>query len=290
MILDNQSDLYAASKNLSGYLPNIENDFFKANTIWCRVACEQFENMLAPMIRHSFYELHYVFYGKVIITTNEDTFVIDESNPMLIVPPETFHTTEYVEKGTQKFVFAFSLNFNDETPKYQPFETVQRHQISEIDRYILTMLEYAAEPCPFSEIMIKNMAEAVLLCILRTCAPNIFETPEKPKKVERDVRFDEIKKFISDNIAFGITINDVAEGTRISVRQLNRLSHRVAGCPLGTLISRERLEYIKSLLQTDRTMKDIVEESGFSSQYSLNRFFKKYEDMSATEWRRSIRK
>ena len=59
---------------------------------------------------------------------------------------------------------------------------------------------------------------------------------------------------------------------------------------LQQLVDDVRLKRIRMLLETtDLSLSDIADRVGYSSEFSLNRFFKNAEGMSAGRYRQSIR-
>ena len=56
------------------------------------------------------------------------------------------------------------------------------------------------------------------------------------------------------------------------------------------MINREKLLYIKRLLRSEMPLETVAQMTGFSSEYTLNRFFKRHEGMSLGAWRRSAEK
>ncbi len=294
MLFENSQDFYLASKSLSRYYPTIVNDLMRLDTVWCRVACQEFENMVAASTRHSFFELHYLLCGRIEMKVGEESFELNNTNRLLIVPPDTFHSTDCVEEGTRKFVFAFSIETEDDYIQnaMAALEDVEAYQGGpRIEYLILTMLDYARSPFCMTDRLICNMLESILLDVFRQVSGDGGEeTYKRPQVFESDERFNEIQRFITENIVFGISSNDVAEHLHVCIRHLNRITKQVAGCSVLTLINRERMKLLKKLLRSDVSLKVVAEQAGFSSLFSMNRFFYRYENMTANEWRSNIEK
>ncbi len=77
----------------------------------------------------------------------------------------------------------------------------------------------------------------------------------------------------------------------ISVRQLNRLFVENIGMSISDIIQREKMKRIKYLLETTKmSIADISEKTGFSSEYSLSRFFKNKEGIPPSRYREDCMK
>ncbi len=294
MLFEDSQDFFLASKSLSRYYPTIVNELMRLDTVWCRVACQEFENMVAASTRHSFYELHYLLCGKIEMKVDEESYELNNSNRLLIVPPNTFHSTDSAEEGTKKFVFAFSIETEDDYIQnaMSVIDSVESYAGGpRIEHLILTMLDYARAPFCMTNRLICNMLESILLDVLREVSGDgEEENYKRPQVFESDERFNQIQHFIAENIAFGISSNDVAEHLHVCIRHLNRITKQVAGCTVVSLINKERMKLLKKLLRSDLPLKVVAEKSGFSSLFSMNRFFYRRENMTTNEWRSNIEK
>lgn len=87
-----------------------------------------------------------------------------------------------------------------------------------------------------------------------------------------------------------ITLEQLAERVKISPRLLSVIINRHFRQNFFEFINRYRVERAKELLVAeefrDYTILDVMAEAGFNSKSASNRFFKKFVDMTPTEYRR----
>ncbi len=291
MITDGKVKL-SASKNLSRYCVNKEDDIMSFDIQWCRIAYSKFENMLSPTLKHSFYELHYTIKGSIHFTVNNKSVVLPQSY-FIIIPPQIFHSTDYVEPETEKFVFGFyiSTDMRYLTAALERLENLNTYKSSDfMNNLINMMMYYTGKKHPASSEIVRNLCECLIIDALEQIVPAPPEKRDANTCFESDNRVEATKTFIENNIMLGISYHDVASHLNLSARQLNRDVKNQTGCTIEQLINAERVKYIKSLLRSNKSLAEIAEEVGFSTEYSMSRFFKRYEGISIGTWRLNIKK
>lgn len=288
----NNSAKLSASKKLSRYCVNKSDEIMTFDTQWCRVAYSDFEDMLSPAFNHSFYELHYTIKGDMHFSACGRSLDCPEGY-FLIFPPGMHHSTDYVAPGTEKFVFGFHIT----TEKHYLQESLDKLQTvgvypagRHIDGLIDMMLGYAERNHPAASEVICSLVECLIIDVLDQIAPAQPEARDVSKSFDIDNRVATACTFIENNIMLGITYHDVAAHLNLSARQLNRDFKKHTGQTIEQTINAERVKYIKSLLRSNRSLASIAEEVGFSTEYSMNRFFKRYEGVSLGVWRQNILK
>lgn len=292
MYENNAKNNLIASRQLSRYIPKIENSVMKMETAWCRMVYSDFENMLSPRVWHALYEIHYCMDGEVDFTVREEHLSVHE-NEFLIIPPKTYHSTDRVATDTAKFVFAFSLESRNDyvSEVLRSLESIRILKGNEHLRDLISMmLEYAYTGSPVAEEAIWNLSGLLLFEFFRLVLPPAGEQNLKIKVFESDRRINAIRDFIRENILSDITSEDVAEYLHICSRHANRIAKAETGRTVTQLIIDEKIAYIKRLLRSDMPLHDIALKTNFSSEYTLNRFFKRHEGLPIGTWRRSLEK
>ena len=288
----NISARLSASKKLSRYCVSKSDDIMTFDTQWCRVVYSDCEDMLSPAFNHSFYELHYTIKGDVHFFACGHS-VDCPKGYFLIFPPGMHHSTDYVAPNTEKFVFGFHIT----TEKHYLQESLNKLQTVDVwhagqhmDGLINMMLSYAERSHPAALDVISSLVECLIIESLNQIAPASPEARDSGKSFDIDNRVATACTFIENNIMMGITYQDVAVHLNLSARQLNRDFKKNMGQTIEQTINAERIKYIKSLMRSNRSLASIAEEVGFSTEYSMNRFFKRYEGVSLGVWRQSILK
>ncbi|MBQ9985179.1 MAG: helix-turn-helix transcriptional regulator [Oscillospiraceae bacterium] len=100
----------------------------------------------------------------------------------------------------------------------------------------------------------------------------------------------EVFKYIHKNFRNEISAEEIAKEAMISERSLYRLFEESMNTTLHRYIQALRLEYSKELLRdTDRTVRDIADESGFVYLANFHRYFRSQMGISPSEYRDSFR-
>lgn len=96
-----------------------------------------------------------------------------------------------------------------------------------------------------------------------------------------------IKTFVDANIESDITITKVAEFFHYNEKYLGRLFKKEVGLTYNEYIITKRLEQAKILLKTtDNTIINVATLSGFNNVTYFNRVFRKYFDMTPSNYRK----
>ena len=100
----------------------------------------------------------------------------------------------------------------------------------------------------------------------------------------------EAVRFIRNNAARPICVEDVLNEVAISRRHLDHKFHKALGHSVHKEIIRTRCERISQmLLETDRTVSQIAYDLGFSSPDHIGRFFRRHKGANPTEFRRKYK-
>lgn len=97
--------------------------------------------------------------------------------------------------------------------------------------------------------------------------------------------------FITERFAEAISVDDVARAARMSRRGLHQAFCEHVGCTPGDRIRRVRLDHAKSLLaETDEKIESIARRVGYPNVNTFFIAFRKVEDSTPAEFRRSARR
>ncbi|MFL0253168.1 AraC family transcriptional regulator [Clostridium neuense] len=133
----------------------------------------------------------------------------------------------------------------------------------------------------------KEKETAYDLCIkgklIELCAFALRYLPissiDKTKKGNRLPDINRIKnamKFIEDNYANNITLNDISQRVHFSACYFSRMFKKFTGTNFATYLSEVRVENAEFLIKTtSKTIAEIAFECGFNSVRTFNRVFKK---------------
>ena len=148
--------------------------------------------------------------------------------------------------------------------------------------YIVNLFDKAEkETCdkPFSAILKKSIAEELIIYVIRASG-NDTEA-KNPPLIQKAVNL------INERFLEQLTLKQVAEELFVSPNYLGLLFKNMVGVPFNSYLTMTRLKYACVLLDsTNKTVKEIADDSGFSStEYFLSRF-KKFMKCTPSEYRK----
>lgn len=290
----NTADRADASRLLGRYRLHIDDSLMLLDSVWCRTVYSDRESMLSPSAWHSAYELHYIMEGSVVMTVGDSEITLSEDE-FIIIPPKEVHSTVGVSENCEKFVFAFDIQSRNESIKETLGEIgcrVCKKTVSDKRARTLIdmMLDEAKRCASTSEQALSGLCGLVLLAFFGEYSQKQSSPAVMMSVFESDKRINDIRNYISENISSHIDVGSVAKHLHLCIRHVNRIAKQSTGHTVTEMITEERLSHIKRLLRSEMSLSEIAEMSDFRSEYSLNRFFKKYEGESIGSWRRSIQK
>lgn len=124
--------------------------------------------------------------------------------------------------------------------------------------------------------------------ILQCTGIEIVKLTEDVKRNKRNPEFSphirNCIKYINENLSQKISVSSVAEHCGISTDYLSQVFKREIGENLSSYILRQKLEIAKSLLLNGVSSKEICIEVGFSSQAYFVTVFKRFYNMTPSEY------
>ncbi|MFA6507107.1 MAG: helix-turn-helix transcriptional regulator [Treponemataceae bacterium] len=92
--------------------------------------------------------------------------------------------------------------------------------------------------------------------------------------------------YMTENYTKSLTLGEIAENTKISPSYLGSLFKTITGKSPITYLIDIRLHNAKQLLLDGHAVSDVAEEVGFRSLFYFSKCFKKYENVSPTQFRK----
>ena len=132
---------------------------------------------------------------------------------------------------------------------------------------------------PFSTLMRKNIAEELIVSLIR--ASEFDEIVSTSNLIQKAIII------INDRFMHPLTLKKVAEELYLSPNYLGLMFKNEVGCSFNTCLTMTRIGYACGLLNsTNKTVKEVAFESGFSSnEYFLSQF-KKIVKCTPSEYRK----
>lgn len=238
---------------------------------------------------HKYYECHFVEKGTVKFRMADRDITLSQSE-MLIIPPDVGHFAVVRNHSVESHVFEFSLCQVESKEKgiYKTFKE---------------LLEKAAvNPVKVSEELISVIREFKNMPFGNTISEYCFDVARLTNVIA--IMFNEIntynatKEEVFETIDWQTlldlyinmpekTLDDLAQATSYSRRQIIRIVYKLYGMSLTDLRNQSRIQTAKELLKkTEYTIDQIALDSGFKSTNAFRESFKNHENITPSEYRK----
>jgi len=274
---------------------------------------EIYSGTITPYHRHDYFELNYVYEGRLMEYIDGRKLIL-ESSDLLLMSPEIYHTSHplgktkavnviiskafalEVEKMMQFYDNDNYLSYIVKNGDYTVFRNLENtgieQVISEITNVNLNRKKYE----PYIEPTLDNLAKGMFLALTRSqVKEHSYRKSSEPANItltqERFSQYvtsrdDRIMWYINDNLGT-VTLENLSKQFGYSVQQIRRIVKKRTGMTFATYIQVIRLGRVCELLRnSDLPVKSIAETMGIESPEYFSRWFKKEHKVSPTEYRK----
>lgn len=140
----------------------------------------------------------------------------------------------------------------------------------------------------FGDALALRVARQLVMYLKRPSGQSQFSVSLEPMSTTR--RIDELRHYITRNIARPLTVTDLAGEAHMSERQLSRVFKTELGMTPAAYIESARVEVARNQLETtDHTLERVASLCGFNTTDTLTRAFRRTLDITPTEYRNRFR-
>lgn len=276
--------LKSASKILNRTTSEISTDFFRANIYWCRVVLDNKWNK--SVHKHSFFELHMPLSSSCEYTFDNKSISVS-TGQLLLIPPGKAHKVVPSESFSE-FVMAFEIispvQLNKEFAA-TPFFLLNAND------YLLYSIDHMLKNASEEKIGAKEAIKHQLALILIEIFQQTNSFSEFSGNITNDMRIKAAVDYIESNLSSHISGLDVAEHVHLSLRHMNRLTEKALSMTVAQLILSRKIRAAKKLMtDPEKSIEEIAEETGFSSQQQFSKVFHRLEGLTPTVYRKDIGK
>ena len=253
---------------------------------------------------HHDYELRYVASGRCDQIIGISTYSASAGELLLVYPLE-YHCQSQISDATD--FSQYNLRFYLDPPANAGEDSIQQRaytnmvnllrdtrKLRDTDSTLLTFFRQLSEEIYQKRAgYISNLK--ALCCLIMTQVIRlsggsnawIFPAEElKYRGYERTI----IDEFFRRQYLTDVTIRDLADDMRVSVRQVNRIMHRMFGISFTQKLTEMRLwEATRQMTATDKTMAQISKDCGFQNYNTFFVNFQKIHRMTPAEFRLMLR-
>lgn len=294
--------LIKASQRLSELPIRIQEDGYAVVVQWFRLMFKEGGDWLIRRHAHSTFEFHFIARGNCLVETEGRSFLAGEGT-VFLTAPGVYHAQK---PGGSPELVEYSLNCEIRTPAapaaesagelgwlHEAFRSAPCAPVSDpFGAFALfeTALREADRRLPGYQESIRHLVILLLVSVARDLkAPRVPECKEDAGGYD-DMRMDRMERFVEDNLREDVSPADLAALLNLGERQVARIVRRSKGYSTKKFITRTKLKTAKRLLaETDKVLKEIAEELGFSNEYHFSSVFKKHEGYPPGLFRKSMR-
>ncbi|MCK6470544.1 MAG: AraC family transcriptional regulator [Planctomycetes bacterium] len=238
---------------------------------------------------HPFLEVTYVLSGKVNYRTRENAIPVT-AGEIFCMPAEVLHGWENDARPSVLLGFLLTVSPASAKPQSLGFRLAEAARNLDFRIRPAPELKFAFEalraevradsPCQQEAIagytrLIQALVVRELSAALRlkTVPPNIPEDAQAPRNEQL---FLQALAFIEANLAFGISLTDVARHLGVTPRHVSRIFKAKRGVTVGEFVDRRRLEHAQQLLRErpGAVVKDVAAQCGFRDVSYFCRVFR----------------
>lgn len=273
----------------------ISNEFMDGRVFWARTVSSENESLFTQYTKHTFYEIQYALEGHIGMTINRSESLYVAESDFVVIPPDTYHQVVDADSRGARFIMAFSVSFKDEKMNgiLHSLNTIFPYKETKIMRSILSAInEKSKKSGRVSKRIVSSLLESFLLEVFDT-----LRDTDTYKKLSEDEIYDTTRRveamfgFIKNSNGIGISVSDIAERFSMSERHVGRLFQNVLGKNPRDVINHEKLKKIEEyVISTELSFSEISELCGFSDEYAMNKFFKRYNLTNLSDFKRIAKK
>ena len=240
---------------------------------------------------HNYVEVVIVIAGTVDVCVENRKKTLSDGDAVIVFP-HTLHGYRTTDSAAKCVVITFGVSFfpalKDIFTHSRPVRVFLSSQ--EIENRVENFLSslYSASPgfednesiIATDKTMVEEFSSLIAEIIERCGAESCDE--------EEDGIFHSAMCICCENFSKGITVREIADMLSVAVSRLERIFCRHSFDGVKTYINTLRMDRAEYLLRnSDKSISDIVAESGFCSIRTFNRMFLKETGTSPGEYRRS---
>ncbi len=244
---------------------------------------------------HNFWEMMYCSCGSAVVCAGERILEL-KCNQVIFFKPMEFHSFR-IEENTESefFICSFDLSgafadkladkvFNTSTEHSRVIGELINHIKMNVDDFEKNiddnMLKYLSE-IPLSVNTVSNLLENFIILLLKQ-----GNTPSALLKTHETKIYSNALKTIDSCIKRKITVSELSRSCNVSPSYLKTIFKKYNGLGIHEYILKIKINYAKRMLTEGKTVTEIAEELGFTTQNYLSTVFKRETGMSASEYKK----
>ncbi len=246
---------------------------------------------------HSFFEIHIMLDGKCLQNSKVDNYTTYEKDEFWIIYPNIVHSrTKVLQSTYREITIAFNLYKMENGVKKNVFPPLKKDEFSR--GYITYKIADLINKIISNALHENDFTHNKLFMLFNILALEFFELVDERNNEmlpqTTDVFDDKVQNiclFISDNLQYKLTADDISETFGLSTRQLDRIFQSKFKTTLSQYIKLQKYIYSKKLLEiTNLSIENIAFRIGFDQTFSFSRFFASFYGSTPSDYRKMYKK
>lgn len=248
---------------------------------------------------HSFWEVFCLFEGKLTVTSEKESFELEEGD-FLIVPPSVYHSSHSSENAVKRSVFftfeKVKSREEDDEPLFSKVQAafVDRFHFLKGDGYTATLLAHILEGYQSDAIAQKHRIRANI-------AELVFHFYDRMKDESHTYRGESslqgsywVYKYAIDRLLdiyymTDISLQELADKIYTSPKSIARIISSAYGKSFNELKLELKMRNAKKMLrESDMPVSKIAEQVGYTTCRGFLSAFAKYEGTTPSEYRKKV--
>ena len=236
---------------------------------------------------HNHLELFFIVGGKGQFLIEDRLYPVDINN-LVMINPNVPHTEvslnaqplEYIVLGIDGIELATTENSNGQ------FSILDHYESAEISGCLRNILREMELKNPGYEDICQAYMEILIIRLMRTTS---LAVPTEPQTVSTNRQCAAVQRYIDLHFKEALTLEQLADEGHMNKFYLSHAFKKEYGIsPINYMISK-RIEESKYLLaETDLSMSQIAQLLGFSSLSYFSQVFRRSQNISPMEYRKSV--
>lgn len=238
---------------------------------------------------HPFLEITYVLSGKVGYRTRDDSIPV-KAGEIFCMPAEVLHGWENGARPLMLLGFMLTVSPASARPNALGFRLAEAARNLNYRIRPAPELKFALEALraevraerPCQQEALAGYVRVILALVVRELSAALRLRAVPPTSAERaqaprnEQLFLQALAFIEANLAFGISLTDVARHLCVTPRHVSRIFKAKRGVTVGEFVDRRRLEHAQQLLRErpGAAVKDVAAQCGFRDVSYFCRVFR----------------
>lgn len=245
---------------------------------------------------HTNVEIHFVVNGSVRFNLPDKTVDVMSGQAILIAPNTPHQLQNRSGQMYYRYVMKFSIEPQAEEPEAQFLVdalTVSEACVIPIYGRVMELLDDCMQEAVERINGFTTVIEMNLLGILTAVARELTHSAKAAYPVREKINVDQqrmqqIMNLVEADESGTMSVEELSQKVFLSPRQIQRIVQRQSGMTIRELMMRTRLKRAREMLKNpDIAIADIAQHTGFASQQSFCRFFRKMEGEPPAHYRNS---